>query len=343
MTIFASDNVAPACPEIMKAINNANINHVESYGHDDWTKKLEIKFSELFEKDVKVFTAVTGTAANSLALTAITPSYGNIYCHKISHINVDECGAPEFFTGGAKLIALEGKNGKFTSDELKKTIRGSGIVHNTQPSTVSITQSTETGLIYEISEVKEISEIAHRHGLKVHMDGARFSNATESLNKSPAEMTWKSGIDVLTFGGTKNGCLDAEAIIFFNPNDVGNFPYIYKRSGQLLSKMRFISSQLCAYITNDLWLKNARHSNSMAKMLSKKLSEIQSFKLTYPTQSNEIFIKMPKKIQDHLNKSGYKVQEDSMFDCSVRFVASWNTTEKDIDKLIKTIEEKIYV
>ena len=255
MTVFASDNVTSACPEIMQAINNANKGHVDSYGNDQWSKNLDKKFSNLFEKDVKVFTAVTGTAANSLALSSITPSYGNIYCHKISHINVDECGAPEFFTGGAKLITLDGNNGKFSAEELNKNIRGSGVVHNTQPSTVSITQSCETGVVYQINEINEICKIAHKNGMKVHMDGARFSNAVVSLNKSPAEMTWKCGIDILTFGGTKNGCLDAEAIIFFNSEDVGNFHYLQKRSGQLLSKMRFLSCQLDAYITNDLWLR----------------------------------------------------------------------------------------
>ena len=341
MTIFASDNVAPACPEIMKAINNANNGYVGSYGSDEWSQNLNDKFSKLFEKDVKVFTAVTGTAANSLALSAITPGYGNIYCHKISHINVDECGAPEFFTGGAKLIAFGGNNGKFTAKELNNHIRGAGIVHNTQPSAVSITQSCETGLIYEIDEVQEITEIAHKNGMKVHMDGARFSNATVSLDRTPAEMTWKSGVDVLTFGGTKNGCLDAEAIIFFNPDDVGNFPYIHKRSGQLLSKMRFVSSQLDTYINDNLWLKNARHSNYMAKILSEKLSKINSISLAYPTQSNEIFIKIPQNVQDHLNNKGYNVQEDEMFDCSVRFVTAWNTTEKDIEILVNSIKEKL--
>lgn len=341
MTVFASDNVTSACPEIMQAINNANKGHVDSYGHDQWSKNLDKKFSKLFEKDVKVFTAVTGTAANSLALSSITPSYGNIYCHKISHINVDECGAPEFFTGGAKLITLDGNNGKFSAEELNRNIRGSGVVHNTQPSTVSITQSCETGVVYQINEINEICKIAHKNGMKVHMDGARFSNAVVSLNKSPAEMTWKCGIDILTFGGTKNGCLDAEAIIFFNSEDVGNFHYLQKRSGQLLSKMRFLSCQLDAYITNDLWLKNAKHSNFMAKQLSDKLSRINSIELAYPTESNEIFIKVPKSIQDHLNKNGYSVTPDEMFDGSIRFVAAWNTTQEDVNLLISKIEEKL--
>ena len=341
MTIFASDNVTPACPEVMEAINQANIGNIESYGHDKWSKVLDNKFSELFEKDVKVFTAVTGTAANSLALSSITPSYGNIYCHKISHINVDECGAPEFFTGGAKLITIDGDDGKFNSDELKKNIRGSGVVHNTQPASVSITQSCETGVIYKLDEILKINQVAKENGMKIHMDGARFSNAIASLNKSPAEATWKLGIDVLTFGGTKNGCMDAEAIIFFNPSDVNNFQYLQKRSGQLLSKARFLSSQLDAYITDGLWLRNATHANDMARKLSEKLSKINSFELTYPTESNEIFIKMPKNIQDHLNNEGYSAIPDDMFDGSVRFVTAWNTNLNDIENLINTIKEKL--
>ena len=341
MTIFASDNVTPACPEVMEAINQANIGNIESYGHDKWSKVLDNKFSELFEKDVKVFTAVTGTAANSLALSSITPSYGNIYCHKISHINVDECGAPEFFTGGAKLITIDGDDGKFNSDELKKNIRGSGVVHNTQPASVSITQSCETGVIYKLDEILKINQVAKENGMKIHMDGARFSNAIASLKKSPAEATWKLGIDVLTFGGTKNGCMDAEAIIFFNPSDVNNFQYLQKRSGQLLSKARFLSSQLDAYITDGLWLRNAIQANDMARKLSEKLSKINSFELTYPTESNEIFIKMPKNIQDHLNNEGYSAIPDDMFDGSVRFVTAWNTNLNDIENLINTIKEKL--
>ena len=341
MTIFASDNVTTACPEVMEAINQANIGNIESYGHDKWSKVLDNKFSELFEKDVKVFTAVTGTAANSLALSSITPSYGNIYCHKISHINVDECGAPEFFTGGAKLITIDGDDGKFNSDELKKNIRGSGVVHNTQPASVSITQSCETGVIYKLDEILKINQVAKENGMKIHMDGARFSNAIASLKKSPAEATWKLGIDVLTFGGTKNGCMDAEAIIFFNPSDVNNFQYLQKRSGQLLSKTRFLSSQLDAYITDGLWLRNATHANDMARKLSEKLSKINSFELTYPTESNEIFIKMPKNIQDHLNNEGYSAIPDDMFDGSVRFVTAWNTNLNDIENLINTIKEKL--
>ena len=250
MTIFASDNVTAACPEVIQAINNANNGNVDSYGDDQWTNNLERKFSELFEKKVKVFTAITGTAANSLALSAITPNYGNIYCHKISHINVDECGAPEFFTGGAKLITIDGFNGKFSAEDLRKNIRGEGVVHNTQPSTVSITQSCETGVVYKIDEIEKITEIAKKNNMKVHMDGARFSNAVVSLKKTPAEITWKSGIDVLTFGGTKNGCLDAEAIIFFNSEDI-NIQRIIRVGGMVKKNSIVVNQEEVRFIITD--------------------------------------------------------------------------------------------
>jgi len=339
MTIFSSDNVTIACPEIMDALVKANSGNVDSYGDDKWSASLKKKMSDLFEKNVEVFTAVTGTAANSLALSALTPGFGNIYCHEISHINVDECGAPEFFTGGAKLIALKGAGGKITAEDIDKNIRGWGVVHNTQPSTISITQASETGLVYQLDEILAISELAQNHKMKVHMDGARFANSVATLKKTPAEITWKSGIDVLTFGGTKNGCLDAEAIVFFKPEHVGNFSFLHKRSGQLLSKMRFISAQLERYITDDLWLKNAKHANSMAQVLSKELSNIDGVKLLYQTQSNEIFVNFSENIINNLKKNDYSTYQDELNNNSIRFVTAWNTTKNDIKKLLTIVKK----
>ena len=339
MTIFSSDNVTIACPEIMDALVKANSGNVDSYGDDKWSESLKKKMSDLFEKDVEVFTAVTGTAANSLALSALTPGFGNIYCHEISHINVDECGAPEFFTGGAKLIALKGAGGKIKAEDLEKNVRGWGVVHNTQPATISITQACETGLVYQLDEILAISELAQNYKMKVHMDGARFANSVATLKKTPAEITWKSGIDVLTFGGTKNGCLDAEAIVFFKPEHVGNFSFLHKRSGQLLSKMRFISAQLERYITDDLWLKNAKHANSMAQVLSKELSNIDGVKLLYQTQSNEIFVNFSENIINNLKKNGYSTYQDELNNNSIRLVTAWNTTKDDIKKLLTIIKK----
>ncbi len=340
MTIFSSDNVTGACPEVIDAIVAANEGIVESYGNDKWSTNLQKKLSEIFETDVVVFPVVSGTAANALALSVLSPAFGKIYCNELSHINTDECGAPEFFSGGAKLVTMSSEDGKINAKDLSQNIRGTGIVHLAQPAAVSITQACETGTVYQLEEIKSIAETAHEHGLKVHMDGARFANAIVSLNVSPAEMTWKSGVDVLSFGGTKNGCLTAEAVVFFKPELVGNFPYLHKRSGQLLSKMRFISAQLEAYISNDVWLRNARNANSMAKLLSEGFAKFPDIKLAYATQSNEVFVHLPSSIIDLLNTKGYNVSEDELDGKSVRFVTAWNTVSDDIDKLISTISNK---
>ncbi len=338
--LFASDNVTSACPEVMDAVIAANSGIAGSYGDDEWSLALKNRLSEIFETEVEVFLAVTGTASNALALSALAPVFGKIYCHELSHINTDECGAPELFTGGAKLIPMRSSNGRIDAVDLAETIRGSGNVHVTQPSVVSVTMSCETGTVYQLDEIKAISKIAHDNKMSVHMDGARFANALVSLDVSPAEMTWKSGVDVLTLGGTKNGCLAAEAVIFFKPEMVGNFPFLHKRSGQLLSKMRFISSQLEAYLTDDVWLRNARHANAMAKILSEGLDSFANIKLAYPTQSNEVFVHLPRDVIDYLNSAGYDINEEELDGKAVRFVTAWNSEVKDINDLLDTLAQK---
>ena len=336
---FASDNVAGACPEVLDAILKANEGDSIPYGNDQISTDLQNKFSEIFEKEVVVFPTASGTAANALALATLTPSFGNIYCHKLAHINMDECGAPEFYTGGGKLVTLQGNKGKITAEELDKTISGKGIVHHTQPSSVSITQVCETGEVYQLDEIKKISEVTHKHNLNIHMDGARFANALTSLNCSPAEMTWKSGIDVLSFGATKNGCIAAEAIIFFKKDLVGNIAFLMKRAGHLLSKMRFVSAQLDAYISNDVWLKNAKHANDMGKMLSEGLAKHNSIEIAYPTEANEVFAKFPRYMIEHLNSEGYKMNEDELDGKAVRLVAAWNTKASDIESFLNSINQ----
>ena len=335
---FASDNVTGACPEVLNALLKANEDDKTPYGNDELSKNLQNKFSEIFEKEVIVFPTASGTAANALALSTMTPSFGNIYCHRLSHINVDECGAPEFYTGGAKLVNLDGNNGKIIAEELDRNISGKGVVHHTQPSSVSITQLCETGVAYNLDEIKKISEITHKHDLNIHMDGARFANALVSLNCTPAEMTWKSGIDVLSFGATKNGCLAAEAIIFFKPELVGNLAFLMKRAGHLLSKMRFVSAQLDAYISNDVWLKNAKHANAMGKKLSQGLLKYKNIELAYPTDANEVFVKIPKNIIDQFNSNGYKINDDEWEDKAVRLVAAWNTHPDDVESFLNIIK-----
>ena len=334
---FASDNVSGACPEVLESIIKANNGIAPPYGNDEISGILQEKFSKIFEKDVVVYPTASGTASNALALSALSPVFGNIYCHKFSHINVDECGAPEFYTGGAKLVPLKGTDGKITPDELEKNIGGFGIVHHTQPSIVSITQATETGEVYTLDQIKKISDIAHKNKLKLHMDGARFANALVSLDVSPAEMTWKSGIDILSFGATKNGCIAAEAIVIFNKDLVGNLPFLLKRSGHLLSKMRFVSAQLDAYISNDVWLKNAKNANKMAKKLSDGLISTNQVKLEYPTEANEVFVKLPKKMVEHLNSEEYMMSEDELEGKTVRLVTAWNTKSNEVDEFLNTI------
>ena len=338
--LFASDNVTSACPEVMDALIEANSGIAGSYGDDEWSSILKAKLSEVFETDLEVYLAVTGTASNALALSALAPVYGKIYCHELSHINTDECGAPELFTGGAKLNPMRSSNGRINASELSEIVRGSGNVHVTQPSVVSITQSCETGTVYQLQDIREISEVAHELNMSVHMDGARFANALVSLNESPAEMTWKSGVDVLTLGGTKNGCLAAEAIIFFKPEMVGDFPFLHKRSGQLLSKMRFISSQLNAYVSDDVWIRNAKHANSMAKVLSEGLNHFSNIELAYPTESNEVFVHLPRVVIDYLNNSGYDVNEEELDGKAVRFVTAWDTKLEEINNLLDKLRQK---
>ena len=335
---FASDNVAGACPEVLDAIIKANDGDSTPYGNDQISTELQDKFSEIFEKEVIVFPTASGTAANALALATMTPSFGNVYCHKLSHINTDECGAPEFYTGGGKLVTLNGVKGKITAEELDQAISGKGIVHHTQPSSVSITQVCETGEVYQLDEIKKISEVTHKHNLSIHMDGARFANALVSLNSTPAEMTWKSGIDVLSFGATKNGCIAAEAIIFFKKDLVGNVAFLMKRAGHLLSKMRFVSAQLDAYISNDVWLRNAKQANKMGKKLSDGLKDHSDINLAYPTEANEVFATFPRNKIDHLNSEGYQINEDEWDGKAVRLVAAWNTQDTDVDHLLNSLK-----
>jgi threonine aldolase len=257
----------------------------------------------------------------------------------MSHINTDECGAPEFYTGGGKLVTLQGIKGKITAEELDEEITGKGIVHHTQPSSVSITQVCETGEVYQLDEIKKISDVAHNHNLNIHMDGARFANALVSLDVTPAEMTWKSGIDVLSFGATKNGCIAAEAIIFFKKDLVGNVAYLMKRAGHLLSKMRFVSAQLDAYITNDVWIKNAKHANKMGKKLSEGLNNHSDINLSYPTEANEIFATFPRNKIDHLNSEGYTINEDEWDGKAVRLVTAWNTKDNDVDEFLGILNQ----
>lgn len=338
---FCSDNATGVAPEIMTALAAANSGSAMPYGDDEYSQRLEAKFSELFGTAVTVFPVATGSAANALALSAITPPFGAIYSHTEAHINADECGAPEFYTGGAKIVTIPGTQGKISATDLAAVLArsGAGVVHHVQPAAASITQATEAGTVYKVFEVHQIAEVSHAHGLNLHMDGARFANAVVSLGCSPADITWRAGVDVLSFGATKNGAMAAEAVIFFNQSLAETFSYRRKRSGHLFSKMRFLSAQLEAYITDQLWLKNADHANKMAARLAVGLSKLPETRLCCPVEANEIFIQLPEPAITGLVAAGFQFYRwEGEHSTTLRLVTAFNTREEDVTAFIEAAQ-----
>ncbi|GAB4394473.1 MAG: low specificity L-threonine aldolase [Kiloniellaceae bacterium] len=333
---FASDNVSGVCPEILEAIARANAGSAMPYGEDEITRRLEAQVAEIFEHEVAVFPLATGSAANSLALSALVPRYGAIYCHREAHVNVDECGAPEFFTGGAKLVPLEGPHAKIDAATVAAAVSGAGVVHHVQPAAVSITQASEQGTVYTPQEVAALAAVAREHGLALHMDGARFANALARLGCTPAEASWKAGVDVLTLGATKNGALAAEAAIFFRPEQAADFGFLRKRGGHLFSKMRFVSAQLEAYLTGDLWLRNAMHANAQATRLAEGLAALPGVELTAPVEANEVFAALPRALVEGLQARGFVfyVWRDAGPKPLVRFVTAFDTRAADVAALL---------
>jgi threonine aldolase len=305
---FCSDNTAGAHPKILAALSAANGGAAMPYGNDALTQKVERKVSDLFERDCAVFLVGTGTSANALALAALAPNYGAVFCHPESHINIDECGAPEFFTGGAKLVGIDGAHGKIAAGDLEQTIKkaGIGVVHHVQPAAVSITQATEAGTVYRPAEIATLAAVAHAHGLTLHMDGARFANALVHVGCTPAEMTWRAGVDAVSFGATKNGAFAAEAVVFFDPARAASFGYRRKRAGHLWSKMRFLAAQLDAYLSDELWLQNARHANRLAAELARGLSAINAVRFEHPVEANELFVTLPETVIRGLEADGFR-------------------------------------
>lgn len=335
---FCSDNVTGVAPEIMAALAAANEGAAMPYGNDECSQRLEAKFSDLFETTVTVFPVATGSAANALALSVMAPPFGAIYCHAESHINVDECGAPEFYTGGAKLVTLTGSDGKIYAADLAAVLArsGAGVVHHVQPAAVSLTQASEAGTVYSVDEVHDIAEITHAHSLSLHMDGARFANAVVSLGCSPADITWRAGVDVLTFGATKNGAMAAEAVVFFNQSLAETFSYRRKRSGHLFSKMRFLSAQLEAYITDDLWIRNAAHANQMAATLAAGLTSLPRAHLCHSVEANEIFIQLPEAVIEGLVADGFRFYRwEGEHSTTLRLVTAFNTREEDVTAFLE--------
>ncbi len=335
MTNFCSDNTAGASPQILEALAREAAGKVMPYGNDDLTRRVEARLREVFETDCAVFPVATGTAANVLGLSVMTPPYGAVYCHKDSHINVDECGAPEFFTGGAKLVTLDGAHGKLTPEILTGAIGGVGDVHHVQPAAVSLAQATESGTLYTPEEVAAIGDLARQRGLGLQMDGARFANALVALGCRPAEITWKAGVDALAFGATKNGALAAEAVVLFKPELARTFAYRRKRGGHLFSKMRFLSAQLDAYLADGLWLANARHANAQAARLAEGLAGLPGARLLHPVEANEIFAVLPEPVIEGLFAAGFQFYRWAAGgENAVRLVAAFDTAPEDVEAFL---------
>jgi len=335
---FASDNAYGASPQILAALTTASTGAVPSYGDDAITARVRERLATIFGREVAAYPVVTGTAANSLALATLCPPYGAVLCHAESHIAVDECAAPEFFTGGAKLVHLEGGGGKITPAAIEAVLPGYARgVHSAKPSAVSITQATEYGTIYKPDEIKAIADTAHKHGMALHMDGARFANALATLGCGAADITWKAGVDALSFGATKNGALCAEAVIFFDKARAQEFEYRRKKAGHLISKMRFISAQLDAYLEDDLWLANAKRANALAKKLGDGLAAIPGVTLAHSVEGNGVFVWFPKPLAAHLHKIGAKFYDWASEPERVmaRLVVSFATPETDVAKFIE--------
>ncbi len=322
---FCSDNVAGASPEILEALVTANAGAAMPYGDDTLTQQVVARIQALFETDAEILLMSTGSSANALALATMTPPYGAVYCHPDSHVNVDECGAPEFFTGGAKLVPVGGPQGKIAPDALAAAVTGAGVVHHVQPAAVSITQVTEAGTIYSPDEIRALAAICREHGLKLHMDGARFANAVEALGCSPAEASHRLGVDALSFGATKNGALCAEAILFFDAALARDAGYRRKRAGHLFSKMRFLAAQWDAYLANDLWRRNARHANAMAARLAAGLSVLPGVNFEHTVEANELFVRMPHAMIEGILAQGFMFYRWEPEGTLVRLVTAFDT------------------
>jgi len=348
---FASDNVMGASPQVLDALVRANDGALPAYGSDPITRRLEARLAELFEREVSVLLVATGTAANALALAAVVPPWGLCLCHRESHVMDDECGAPEFFTHGAKLVGLEGEGAKIGARALDSYLTGlSSHVKQMPPKALSISQANECGLVYGLDEIADLAGVCRAHGLKLHMDGARFTNALVALGCSPAEMTWKRGVDLLSFGATKNGCLAAEAVIAFDPAVAESLDYRRKRSGHTLSKGRLLAAQLEGYLAQDHWLANARHANRMAAKLSDGLAVLPGVRLAWPTQANEVFPILPASMDEALRGAGavYHPWSDGSLAAGemvrrgerlVRLVTSFATEERLVDRFLQTARE----
>jgi len=336
---FASDNTAPICPEAWAALQEANTDYAAAYGEDRWTAAVCDRVREIFETDCDVYFVFTGTAANALALAQVCPSFRSIICHQNAHIQTDECGGPEFFTGGSKLLLVGGRNGKIDIGETKALLMRQNELHSHKPGVISIAQATEFGTVYTRDEIAAIADLARSYELSLHMDGARFANAVASLHCSPKMITWEAGVDVLCFGGTKNGTAAGELVIFFNKKVSREFDYRVKQAGQLGSKMRFLAAQWMGLLRGDVWLRNAEQANRAASELARHLQSRANVEVVFPVEANAVFARMDDKLTRGLETRGwlfYKFIEPDVH----RLMCSWATTECDIADFIRDVTLK---
>jgi|SRR5688572_10195001 len=336
MRFFKSDNTAAVSQEILAAISDANIGAALAYGTDQWSERMHAVFGKFFETRVRVFAVSSGTAANSLAIATFCPPWGTVLTHSEAHIERDECGAPEFFTGGAKLSLVGGAGAKIGAADLKARLGWfEPHVHGVQPRMLSITQATERGAVYTSAEIRALADIAHANQMAVHMDGARFANAVIAQNVSPAELTWKSGVDVLSFGVIKNGGMNTEAVVFFDPDRVGDFEYRRKRAGQLACKGRYASVQLMAYIESGLWRRNAERANQLAARIAAAAPQW----LSVPFETNQVFMKLGDERIAALSREFGFYPWGPAGSGEARFVCSWDTPEQDVDALCGALQK----
>ena len=335
---FASDNYSGICPEAWKAMEEANQGHASAYGEDDWTRRACDRLRDLFEIDCEVFFAFNGTAANSLATSAMCRSYHSVLCHELCHMITDECGAPAFFSNGTVLKSIPGKNGKMDPAAVEYAVNHRTDIHYPKPKVLSITQSTELGTVYTTEEIRELGELAGRLGLRFHMDGARFANAIASKGVHPAEFTWKAGVDVLCFGGTKNGMAVGEAIIFFDQDLAWEFDYRSKHTGQLASKMRFLAAPWCGILEDQVWIRHATHANNCAQKLATAIEQIDRLKVVMPCEANAVFVEMPQSWIDELYQLGWHFYS-FIGEGHARLMCSWDTTDEDIEDFMRDVKK----
>ena len=335
---FASDNYAGVCLEAWAAMQEANRNHEVGYGEDSWTAKAADLIRGVFETDCEVFFVFNGTSANALSLASLCQSYHSFLCHELAHVEVSECGAPEFFANGTKVLLLPGANGKIDPAGIEHAVRRRDDIHYPKPRAVSLTQATEVGTVYSVEELAAVHAMARRYGLHVHMDGARFANAVAALRVAPKAISWQAGVDVLSFGGTKNGLAVGEAVVFFNRELAHEFDYRCKQGGQLASKMRFLSAPWIGMLRDGAWLRHAAHANDMARRLESHMRGLPRIEVAFQVQTNAVFATIPDAIVQGLYQRGWKFYTNVGVDYA-RLMCSWDTTPEDVDAFAADLKE----